>query len=142
MSGAGDSAADIGMWRKLGFNVIPTAGVSVAPFLPGSTVPRTGVLSPSNRTGPEWEGMRYGVITNGMEVFTWLTLSPAAAQAVNLSSYGVPDSELAAEQAQLVAAAKFFEATKFMDVSYRGFFYRRNVPAPYIIVTYTQMCTC
>ena len=82
------------------------------------------------------------MITNGMEVFTWLTLSPAAAQAVNLSSYGVPDSELAAEQAQLVAAAKFFEATKFMDVSYRGFFYRRNVPAPYIIVTYTQMCTC
>jgi hypothetical protein len=115
----GTSAADIGMWRKLGFNVIPTAGVSVAPFLAGSTAPPSGLLSPANRTGPDWEGVKYGVITNGMEVFTWLHLSPAAAQAVNLSSYGVPDSELASERAQLVAAAEFFQATGFMDVSYR-----------------------
>jgi hypothetical protein len=135
----GSSTTGIGMWRKLGFNVIPTAGVSVAPFLPGSTESPSGVLSPANRTGPAWEGMRYGVITNGMEVFTWLKLSPAAARAVNLSSYGVPDSELASEQAQLVAAANFYQTTKFMDVAYRGVFYRRNVAALAALVKWSGL---
>jgi hypothetical protein len=43
--------------------MIAAAGVSVAPFLPGSAV-TSGVLSPANRTGPAWEGMGYGVCTS------------------------------------------------------------------------------
>ena len=133
----GTTPEEFGMWRKLGFNVIPAAGVSVAPFFPGSKV-APGVFSAANRTGPAWAGMRYGMITNGMEVFHWLSLSPAAAQAVNLSAYGVPEHEVAAERAQLVAAAYFKLKTKLMDVSYDGWFYKRNVAAVAALVKYSR----
>eukprot|EP01052_Picozoa_sp_SAG31_P030171 SAG31_NODE_3073_length_4714_cov_2.744529_3_plen_650_part_00 len=126
------SPEDFGMWRKLGFNTIPAAGVSIAPNHPG-------VLSPANRTGPLWKGMKYGMITNSMAVFSALKMSPAAARAVNFSALGVTSAaQVAAERAQLVAAANFFATTKMMDVSYNGIFYRNNVAAVASLVAFSQ----
>jgi hypothetical protein len=128
--GAGDDS--VRMWRQLGFNTVPSAGISVAPDHPG-------VLSPLNRTGPAWEGMKYCAgPTNGMQSFGALRLSVAAAQAVNFSALGVSPADVPAERAQLVAAAKFFANTTFMDVSYQGFFYRRNVEDVAALVNFSR----
>ena len=116
------------MWRKLGFNTIPAAGVSDAPGFPG-------VLSPTNRSGPAWDGVKYSMITNGPGVN--LRLSPAAALAVNFTGL-VSAADIPAERAQLVAAAKFFAATEMLDVSYNGYFYRKNVKAMAALVKFSQ----
>ena len=50
----------ISTWKALGFNAVPSVGASYAtpPAKPGS------ILSPANRTGPEWAGMKYGIMTS------------------------------------------------------------------------------
>eukprot|EP01045_Picozoa_sp_COSAG04_P002527 COSAG04_NODE_92_length_26689_cov_12.755434_12_plen_577_part_00 len=50
----------ISTWKALGFNAVPGVGASYAtpPAKPGS------ILSPANRTGPEWAGMKYGIMTS------------------------------------------------------------------------------
>ena len=113
----GASEAGVAMWGRLGFNVVPTDGVSAA----------RGTLSPSNRSGAGWHGMRYGVMMNlgggrgptaaEMGAFAALRLTPAAAASLNLSAAGVPAARLATERAKLVAAAAFYAQHKpVMDV--------------------------
>jgi hypothetical protein len=47
-------------WRQLGFNTIPGVGAG------GATPPTNWgeLLSPANRSGPEWQGLHYGVETS------------------------------------------------------------------------------
>ena len=79
--------------------------------------------------------MKYSMITNGPGVN--LRLSLADALAVNFTGL-VSAVEIPAERAQLVAAAKFFAATKMLDVSYNGFFYRKNVKRMAALVKFSQ----
>ena len=125
------------MWRSLGFNTIPSDGI----------VSSSGTLAPSQRTGPEWAGMRYGVMMTafggggpaGLGSMTALKMSVAAAQSYNLSSLGVSEAEMPDERAKLVAAATFFaKNTPVIDLSYDGVFYQKDVEAVTAVVNYSR----
>ena len=52
--------SSISTWKALGFNAVPSVGASyeTPPANPGS------ILGPLNRTGPDWAGMKYGIMTS------------------------------------------------------------------------------
>jgi hypothetical protein len=132
-----NESLSVQIWRRLGFNIIPSDGVSsVANTLPSS-----------ERVGPEWDGLKYGVMMNlfggggpvsGEGTIAALKFSVASAQSFNLSSVGVTQENLAAERDKLVSAAQFYQAHKVLDISYDGVFFQNDVAQVAAIVEHSR----
>ena len=125
------------MWKRLGFNTIPSDGI----------VSASGTLAPSQRSGPEWKGLRYGVMMSafsgggpaGVGSMAALKMSVAAAQSYNLSAVGVNETDVPRERAKLLAAATFYaKNAPIIDLSYDGVFYRKDVEAVVAVVNYSR----
>jgi len=118
-------------WRRLGFNTIPGVGA-------GGATPLNHwqeVLSPANRSGPEWDNISYGVETSpflsegfsyaplGLGSFTSLKMplsAPDDPKVFNFSRHGLTKAAEQAERTKWRNALEFYQDTKFMDLSYDG----------------------
>jgi hypothetical protein len=106
--------SSISMYKKLGFNVIPNDGAEA--FVPGMT--RSPVMSPTQRTGPDWAGMKFGLMFGGGMVGpAILKASVATTVTFNLSQFGLTAAEEATERERWKFAAEFYALTKVMDLS-------------------------
>ena len=80
-----------GMYRKLGFTVVPQDGAES--FEPSQhNASDGGVMSPKQRTGSEWTGMKLGLMFGGVfNSFTALKASVAATKTYQLRTCGYSD---------------------------------------------------
>eukprot|EP01043_Picozoa_sp_COSAG02_P002326 COSAG02_NODE_54_length_43941_cov_54.857990_2_plen_574_part_00 len=142
----------ISTWKALGFNTVPSDGASYAqpPNKPG------GLLNPSNRTGPEWASMKYGIMTSpfgtsglsappfGIGSFTALKLKNISASlsdrsdGFNFSAAGVSATQEKVERQKWKAALEFYNRTGLMDLAYDGFFKQNDLETVTQLVQYTQ----
>ena len=150
--------SSIQTWRDLGFTTVPGDGASYAtPFAgggptPGGT-PKLPILAPAERTGEEWAGMKYGLMTTpftseglsapplGLGTFEALVMPVAAADsasAFNFSAHGLTAEQEKVERAKWKAALRFYEAEKIIDLAYDGYFLQHDLDAIQRIVNYSQ----
>lgn len=142
----------ISMWKALGFTAVPGVGASyeTPPAKPGS------ILSPANRTGSAWAGMKYGIMTSpfgtagfsappfGLGSFAALKLTNISsalsdgADGFNFSAAGVSAAQEKVERDKWKAALEFYNETGVMDVSYDGFFKQNDLDTVTKLVTYAQ----
>jgi hypothetical protein len=126
-------------WRQLGFNTIPGVGAG------GATPPTNWgeLLSPANRSGPEWQGLHYGVETSPFlsEGFSYVDGGPRGCfsslkmplsaaddpKIFNFSRHGLTAKQEAAEREKWRNALEFYQKTKIMDLSYDGATYSTAV---------------
>lgn len=131
--------SSVSTWKALGFNTVPTDGASYSTQgVPGGT---GGLLSPANRTGKEWDDMRYGIMGSpfgtdgfsappfGIGSIKALTSPPAAAHSAsttdggfNFTAVGLTAAQEAAERETWAAALQFFASTGKIDLAYNGWF--------------------
>jgi hypothetical protein len=121
--------SSIATWKSLGFNTIPTDGASYStqPDGPG------GLLPPSNRTGKDWDGMRYGIMgspfgtsgfsapPHGLGCFKALKMPRASAHSAgkdgfNFTKVGLTAAEEAVERDKWDAALKFHDEWGQIDL--------------------------
>lgn len=105
--------SSISMYKKLGFNVIPSDGAEA--FVP--SVSKSTVMAPEQRTGADWAGMKFGLMFGGMSVVGALKASAATTAKFNLTRFGLTAAEEAAERLKLKAAGEFYDLTKVVDLS-------------------------
>ena len=147
-------AESVGMWRSLGFNAVPSDGADN--FIPNVThppvhhpwddIPGGIVLSPAQRRGPVWQGLKYGVMFSafggggsaGMGSLKALRLPRGAERTFNFSGSGLSPQQQAAERVKWGQALEFYAATRVMDVAYDGWFYQQDVRAVAAVVRYSQ----
>lgn len=142
----------ISTWKALGFNAVPSDGASYAqpPDHPD------GLLNPSNRTGPEWASMKYGIMTSpfgtsgfsappyGIGSFSALTLKNISASlsdrsdGFNFSAAGVNAAQEKVERQKWKAALEFYNQTGLMDLAYDGFFKQNDLETVTKLVQYSQ----
>ena len=135
--------SSVATWKALGFNTVPTDGAAYSTQgAPGGT---GGLLSPANRTGKEWAGMRYGIMGSpfgtdgwsapplGLGCFTALKSPAAAAHSAsgkdggfNFTAVGLTAAEEVAEREKWAAALDFFASTGQMDLAYDGWFRKHD----------------
>ena len=116
---AGYSSVDT--WRQLGFNVVPQNGASY--FI--SPLESTALLSPANRTGSEWHGMRFGIMASpfgqagfsappfGMGAFVSLKKLVSEADNKGTTGFNFTRAALANGNTPLTAAQEAIERTKW-----------------------------
>lgn len=144
----------ISTWKHLGFNTIPTDGASYAmpPAKPGP------ILSPANRSGSQWQGLKYGIMTSpflpggfssppyGIASFAALRLKNVSAadgtrppNGFNFSSVpGMTPAREQVERGKWRAALQFYNDTGIMDLAYDGFFRQNDYATVSKLVAYAQ----
>jgi hypothetical protein len=134
---AAKGLSSVATWKALGFNTVPGDGASYA-TPPGGGLGGHGggdLLSPANRTGAAWEGMKYGIMASpftggglsappyGLGCFAALQMPVAAASSAigpmgfNFTIHGLSTAEEKEERTKWKNALLFFRANKIMDLS-------------------------
>ena len=131
---------------------MPTDGASFAkpPDAP------MGMLSPANRTGPAWNGMRYGIMTSpfgtagyssppyGVGSCGALTLKNITSamsdrrDGFNFSATGMSPEREAVERQKWEKALRFYNETKVPDLAYDGFFRENDLAVVTKLVEYAK----
>ena len=140
--------SSLATWRALGFNTIPSDGASgsMPPGHPGS------LLSPANRTGSGWAGMKYGIMTSpfmrggfsplgSIEALTLKNVSAsqsAGRDGFNFTAVGIGPAEEKIERLKWRHALEFYSETGVMDISYDGFFKQNDLATISKLVGYAQ----
>eukprot|EP01043_Picozoa_sp_COSAG02_P027472 COSAG02_NODE_1624_length_11594_cov_6.314833_2_plen_940_part_00 len=134
----GSASSVIDIYRRLGMSVLPTSnGNLIDPRTPGGNY-KTGqkFYFPANRTGHEWDGLKYGIehdtFGNGFNGEGFFCLATAKTGGVGCPvnqswlPAGLSDDQIALELRKWENAVEFWNMTGLLDISYDGFLLNRS----------------
>eukprot|EP01043_Picozoa_sp_COSAG02_P028282 COSAG02_NODE_1708_length_11229_cov_14.784097_3_plen_921_part_00 len=140
----------IDVYRRLGMSVLPTSnGNLIDPRKPaGNRKTNEKFYFPANRTGPDWDGLKYGIehdtFGNGFNGNGFFCLATAKTGGVgcpvnesHLPS-GISSDQAAMELRKWQNAVDFRNKTGLLDISYDGFLLNRSFENLRLITSLVQ----
>ena len=142
--------SSIATWKALGFNTVPGSGASYA----SPPIGDAPLIAPANRSGTEWAGMKYGIMTSpfgtsglpappyGLGSLAALKMPLAAADSAgpsgfNFSAHGLTPAQDKLERSMWRNALLFYEANQTIDLSYDGWFKQHDFDVIKQLVNFT-----